>query len=114
MTAERTRAPAAKAWEDGQMDATQLDKLRSAPGFFAALDQSGGSTPKALAEYGIAEDRYDSDEQMFDLVHGMRTRVITDQAFDGSRILAAILFEQTMRRRRAARRSADEADRHPR
>ncbi len=80
------------------MDTTQLAKLRSAPGFFAALDQSGGSTPKALAEYGIGEDRYDSDEQMFDLVHQMRTRVITDQAFDGSRVLAAILFEQTMRR----------------
>jgi fructose-bisphosphate aldolase class I len=80
------------------MDTTQLNKIRSAPGFFAALDQSGGSTPKALAEYGIDEDRYDSSEQMFDLVHQMRTRVITNPAFDGSRILAAILFEQTMQR----------------
>jgi fructose-bisphosphate aldolase class I len=80
------------------MDTTQLNKIRSAPGFFAALDQSGGSTPKALAEYGIDEDNYDSDEQMFDLVHQMRTRVITNPAFDGSRILAAILFEQTMQR----------------
>ena len=80
------------------MDATQLEKVRSGRGFFAALDQSGGSTPKALAEYGIDESRYTSEEEMFDLVHAMRTRVITDPAFDGSRILAAILFEQTMER----------------
>jgi fructose-bisphosphate aldolase class I len=80
------------------MDSSQLVKIRSAPGFFAALDQSGGSTPKALAEYGISEDRYSSDEQMFDLVHAMRTRVITAPAFEGNRILAAILFEQTMDR----------------
>lgn len=80
------------------MDATQLDKVRSGQGFFAALDQSGGSTPKALAEYGVDESRYSSDEQMFDLVHEMRTRVITSPAFDGSRVLAAILFEQTMER----------------
>jgi fructose-bisphosphate aldolase class I len=76
----------------------QLEKVRSAPGFFAALDQSGGSTPSALAEYGIAKDRYHSDDEMFDLVHAMRTRVISSPAFDGSRILAAILFEQTMDR----------------
>ena len=80
------------------MDATQLEKVRSGRGFFAALDQSGGSTPKALAEYGIDESRYTSEEGMFDLVHAMRTRVITDPAFDGSRILGAILFEQTMER----------------
>ncbi|WP_338181248.1 fructose bisphosphate aldolase [Jatrophihabitans sp.] len=80
------------------MDSSQLEKVRSARGFFAALDQSGGSTPKALAEYGIAEDRYSSDAQMFDLVHAMRTRVITSPAFDGTRVLAAILFEQTMDR----------------
>jgi fructose-bisphosphate aldolase class I len=80
------------------MDSSQLDKVRSARGFFAALDQSGGSTPKALAAYGIAEDRYSSEAQMFDLVHAMRTRVITSPAFDGTRILAAILFEQTMDR----------------
>ena len=67
-------------------------------GFFAALDQSGGSTPKALAEYGIERDRYSSDDVMFDLVHAMRTRVLTSPAFDGSRVLAAILFEQTMER----------------
>jgi fructose-bisphosphate aldolase, class I len=82
----------------GGMDATQLDKVRSGRGFFAALDQSGGSTPKALAEYGIDESRYSSVEEMFDLVHAMRTRVITDPAFDGSRILASILFVQTMER----------------
>src|SRR5262249_28429108 len=63
-----------------------------------ALDQSGGSTPKALAEYGIDESRYSNEDEMFDLVHQMRTRVITDPAFDGSRILGAILFEQTMDR----------------
>ena len=80
------------------MDATQQDKIRSGQGFFAALDQSGGSTPKALAEYGIAEDRYHNEDEMFDLVHAMRTRVITSPAFDGSRVLAAILFEQTMDR----------------
>jgi fructose-bisphosphate aldolase, class I len=80
------------------MDVTQLEKVRSGRGFFAALDQSGGSTPKALAEYGIDESRYASEEEMFDLVHAMRTRVITDPAFGGSRILAAILFEQTMER----------------
>lgn len=80
------------------MDITQLEKVRSGRGFFAALDQSGGSTPKALAEYGIAEGRYSSEAEMFDLVHAMRTRVVTSPAFDGSRILAAILFEQTMER----------------
>jgi len=80
------------------MDATQLEKVRSGRGFVAALDQSGGSTPKALAEYGIDGSRYASGEEMFDLVHAMRTRVITDPAFDGSRILGAILFEQTMDR----------------
>jgi len=80
------------------MDVTQLEKIRSGRGFFAALDQSGGSTPKALAEFGIAESRYNSDDEMFDLVHAMRTRIVTSPAFDGSRILAAILFEQTMER----------------
>jgi fructose-bisphosphate aldolase, class I len=80
------------------MDAAQLEKVRSGRGFFAALDQSGGSTPKLLAEYGIDESRYGSEEEMFDLVHQMRTRVITSPAFDGSRVLGAILFEQTMER----------------
>jgi fructose-bisphosphate aldolase, class I len=76
----------------------QFEKVRAGRGFFAALDQSGGSTPKALEEYGVGRDRYTNDDQMFDLVHAMRTRVITNRAFDGTRILAAILFLQTMQR----------------
>lgn len=80
------------------MDEVQLEKIRSGQGFFAALDQSGGSTPKALAQYGIAESRYHSEDEMFGLIHAMRTRVVTSPAFDGSRILGAILFEQTMER----------------
>ena len=80
------------------MNTTQSEKVRTGRGFFAALDQSGGSTPRALAEYGIGRDRYSSDAEMFDLVHAMRTRVLTSPALDGSRVLAAILFEQTMER----------------
>ncbi|HEY3980310.1 MAG TPA: fructose bisphosphate aldolase [Streptosporangiaceae bacterium] len=80
------------------MNTIQSEKVRAGRGFFAALDQSGGSTPGALAEYGIGPDRYSSDAEMFDLVHAMRTRVLTSPAFGGSRILAAILFEQTMDR----------------
>jgi fructose-bisphosphate aldolase, class I len=76
----------------------ELEKVGTGHGFFAALDQSGGSTPRALEEYGIGRDRYSSDAEMFDLVHAMRTRVLTSPAFDGSRVLAAILFEQTMDR----------------
>jgi fructose-bisphosphate aldolase class I len=75
-----------------------LEAIQAGRGFFAALDQSGGSTPKALAEYGIAEDRYDSDKEMYDLVHAMRTRIITSPVFAGPRVLGAILFEQTMDR----------------
>jgi fructose-bisphosphate aldolase, class I len=84
--------------EYGSVNTTQAEKIRAGRGFFAALDQSGGSTPKALAEYGIERDRYSTDAEMFDLVHAMRTRIMTSPAFDGSRILAAILFEQTMER----------------
>ena len=80
------------------MNTAQFDKVRDGHGFFAALDQSGGSTPKALEEYGVGPDRYTTDAEMFDLVHAMRTRVLTSPAFDGSRVLAAILFEQTMER----------------
>ena len=80
------------------MNTEQSDKVKSGRGFFAALDQSGGSTPGALAHYGIGKDRYSSDDEMFDLVHAMRTRVVTNAAFDGARILAAILFLQTMER----------------
>ena len=80
------------------MNTIQCEKVRTGRGFFAALDQSGGSTPGALAGYGIGRDRYSSDAEMFDVVHAMRTRVLTSPAFDGSRVLAAILFEQTMER----------------
>src|ERR1700684_219783 len=80
------------------MNTTQFEKVRAGRGFFAALDQSGGSTPKALAEYAVERDRYSSDAQMLALVHAMRVRVLTSSAFDGSRVLAAILFEQTMER----------------
>jgi fructose-bisphosphate aldolase, class I len=80
------------------MDDRQRERIGSGRGFFAALDQSGGSTPKALAEYGIDESRYDTEAEMFDFVHEMRTRVMTNPAFDGSRVLGAILFEQTMER----------------
>ena len=72
--------------------------MTSGKGFVAALDQSGGSTPKALRLYGIEEDAYSSEEQMFDLIHQMRARIITSPAFTGERVLAAILFEQTMDR----------------
>ncbi|NIV74562.1 MAG: class I fructose-bisphosphate aldolase, partial [Gammaproteobacteria bacterium] len=71
------------------------------------LDQSGGSTPKALRLYGIPEDAYSGDDEMFDLVHEMRTRIITSPAFDGDRILGAILFEKTMDREIEGRPSGD-------
>ncbi|WP_317932474.1 fructose bisphosphate aldolase [Halioxenophilus sp. WMMB6] len=76
----------------------QLEKIKTEKGFIAALDQSGGSTPKALRIYGINEDAYDNDEAMFDLVHQMRTRIITSPAFTGERVLGAILFENTLER----------------
>jgi len=80
------------------MNRDQLEKVRTATGFFAALDQSGGSTPGALAEYGIGRDRYQTDAEMFDFVHALRTRVYTSPAFDGARVIASILFRQTMDR----------------
>jgi len=89
------------------MNTEQADKLTAGNGFVAALDQSGGSTPKALKLYGIAEDTYSGDEEMFDLVHQMRTRIITSPSFDGDRILAAILFEMTMDRDIEGRPTAD-------
>jgi fructose-bisphosphate aldolase class I len=76
----------------------QLQKIRTQPGFIAALDQSGGSTPKALLNYGIKKDAWSNEEEMFALVHQMRTRIITSPSFTGARILAAILFEGTMDR----------------
>src|SRR6185503_20658979 len=76
----------------------QLHKVKTDPGFIAALDQSGGSTPHALRAYGIAEKTWSNDEEMFAIVHQMRTRIITSPRFTGDRILAAILFENTMDR----------------
>jgi len=76
----------------------QLQKMKSQPGFIAALDQSGGSTPKALALYGIKEGSWSNEDEMFAIVHEMRTRMITSPAFNGERILGAILFENTMDR----------------
>lgn len=80
------------------MDAEQLRKIESGAGFIAALDQSGGSTPKALRVYGLDETAYSGESEMFDLIHAMRTRIMTSPAFTGERILGAILFEQTMER----------------
>src|SRR5262249_46011105 len=85
----------------------QLQRMKSDPGFIAALDQSGGSTPGALRAYGIAESAWSNDEQMFALVHQMRTRIITSPAFTGKRILAAILFENTMDREIEGKPTAD-------
>ena len=81
------------------MNKEQLDIITKKKGFIAALDQSGGSTPKALAAYGISEDAYKTTEEMFALVHEMRTRIIKSQAFDSEKIIGAILFEQTMDRK---------------
>lgn len=80
------------------MNTKQLDRIHTGKGFIAALDQSGGSTPKALLQYGIQEDRYSNEEEMFELVHEMRTRIIKSSAFDSKHILGAILFENTMDR----------------
>jgi len=76
----------------------QFDRIKSAPGFIAALDQSGGSTPKALKLYGVEENEYSGDGEMFDLIHQMRSRIMTSSAFNGDRVLGAILFEMTMDR----------------
>jgi fructose-bisphosphate aldolase class I len=85
----------------------QLAHIRSGTGFFAALDQSGGSTPKALALYGVAEDAYAGDAAMFDQVHALRTRIVTSPAFTGERVLGAILFEDTMNRQVDGRDTGD-------
>ena len=85
----------------------QLRKIRTQPGFIAALDQSGGSTPKALLSYGIQENAWSNEEQMFALVHQMRVRIVTTPSFNGDRILAAILFEGTMEREVEGRPTAD-------
>jgi len=77
---------------------TQLEKMKTEPGFIAALDQSGGSTPKALGLYGVTPDAWSNEEEMYQVVHAMRTRIMTSPAFTGERILGAILFENTMDR----------------
>ncbi len=89
------------------MNTEQFDKAKNGFGFIAALDQSGGSTPNALKLYGIPEDAYRNDAEMFNLVHQMRTRIITSPAFDGDRIMGAILFEDTMDRTIEDRPTAD-------
>src|SRR5262245_44359880 len=85
----------------------QLQKMKSQPGFIAALDQSGGSTPGALRAYGVKDGAWANEEEMFALVHQMRTRIITSPAFTGQRILGAILFENTMDRSIEGRPTAD-------
>lgn len=80
-------------------ETTNGKKMRNSKGFIAALDQSGGSTPKALADYGVTKEAYTTDAEMFDLVHEMRTRIIKAPAFHSDKILGAILFEQTMDRK---------------
>jgi fructose-bisphosphate aldolase class I len=85
----------------------QLEKMKTHPGFIAALDQSGGSTPNALRDYGIREDAWSNQDEMFAIVHQMRTRIITSPSFTGDRILAAILFENTMDRNVDGQPTAD-------
>lgn len=85
----------------------QLDIMKTKNGFVAALDQSGGSTPKALKAYGISEDQYSNDDEMFDLVHEMRTRIITSPSFTSEKIIGAILFEQTIDRKIKGHFTAD-------
>ena len=89
------------------VNAEQFQKIKTGPGFIAALDQSGGSTPKALRLYGIQENTWSSDEEMFAIVHQMRTRIITSPAFNGERIIGAILFENTMDREIERQPTAD-------
>ncbi|GGH55694.1 fructose-bisphosphate aldolase class 1 [Phocicoccus schoeneichii] len=86
---------------------SQLEKVKNGKGFIAALDQSGGSTPKALKLYGVNEDQYNNEDEMFDLVHEMRTRIVTSPSFTGEHILGAILFEQTMDREVEGKYTAD-------
>ena len=89
------------------MNREQFDKIRAGDGFIAALDQSGGSTPKALRLYGVGEDAYANEAEMFDRIHEMRTRIITSPSFDGDRIIGAILFEVTMDREIEGRGTAE-------
>lgn len=87
-----------KTNKDNAVNQEQLDKVTTGKGFIAALDQSGGSTPKALKLYGVEESAYKGDAEMFDQVHAMRSRIVASPAFDGQRVLGAILFEMTMDR----------------
>ncbi len=89
------------------MNAKQLEQMKSGKGFIAALDQSGGSTPKALKLYGINEDQYSSESEMFDLVHEMRTRIIKSPSFASNRVIGVILFEMTMDRQIDGKGSAE-------
>lgn len=89
------------------MNDQQYQKIRTGNGFIAALDQSGGSTPKALKLYGVGEDAYSNDEEMFSKIHEMRSRIVTSRAFTGDRIIGAILFENTMDREIEGRDSVD-------
>lgn len=89
------------------MNTEQVNRMSTGRGFIAALDQSGGSTPKALKLYGISEESYHGDDEMFDLVHAMRTRIMTSPAFTSEHILAAILFEKTMEREVEGKLTAD-------
>lgn len=89
------------------MNQEQAKRMKEGKGFIAALDQSGGSTPKALAAYGVTQDSYSTEEEMFDLVHQMRTRIIKSPAFNSERILGAILFEHTMDRDIDGKKTAD-------
>src|ERR1044072_707858 len=93
--------------KDLDLNKEQHEKIKTQPGFIAALDQSGGSTPGALKAYGIKEGAWSNDEEMFALVHQMRTRIITSPSFNGERILGAILFENTMDREIEGQPTAD-------
>jgi fructose-bisphosphate aldolase class I len=90
-----------------RMNQEQFDKVRNGQGFIAALDQSGGSTPKALKLYGVEESEYSGDVEMFDKIHEMRTRIMTSSAFTGERVVGAILFEDTMDRQVEGRDTGD-------
>jgi fructose-bisphosphate aldolase, class I len=94
-----------KEWDE--MNRSQLDRMKNGKGFIAALDQSGGSTPKALEAYGVMGDSYSNEDEMFDQVHQMRTRIITSPAFSSEHILGVILFEQTMDRKVEGKYTAD-------
>lgn len=89
------------------MNQEQFQRMKEAKGFIAALDQSGGSTPKALRNYGVGEDQYKNEDEMFDLVHAMRTRIMTNPSFVNEKILGAILFKETMERQVEGKLTAD-------